>query len=199
LRMNVPHKRGNTDAGAVFPPPWRAVRGQARGLVNVVARCVDPAMFFAVCDFAALYRAALCAARVEVRAAVSSSGGGIWGREATPLPPPEPGPGPRREGVALYHLISDQMIRDQSEGGVPCGSCGNRSVVSKERWARSVRPRLRQLPQADRRESVSPGRSVENTRGRSRDSSARRGSVSRRSVRGACPVGNRAKGAPVQG
>src|SRR5262245_20884453 len=29
----------------------------------------------------------------------------------------------------------------------PCGSCGNRSVVSKERWTRSVRPRLRQLPQ----------------------------------------------------
>ena len=47
--------------------------------VNVVGRCVDPAMFFAVCDFAALYRAALCAARVEVSAAVSSSDGGIWG------------------------------------------------------------------------------------------------------------------------
>src|SRR5215813_2570618 len=29
----------------------------------------------------------------------------------------------------------------------PCGSCGNRFVVSKERWARSARPRLRQLPQ----------------------------------------------------
>src|SRR5262245_48477899 len=29
----------------------------------------------------------------------------------------------------------------------PCGSCGNRCVVSKERWTRSVRPRLRQLPQ----------------------------------------------------
>jgi hypothetical protein len=49
-------------------------------------------MFFAVCDFAALYRAALCAARVEVRAAVSSSGGGMWGREP-PLPPPNPVPG----------------------------------------------------------------------------------------------------------
>ena len=36
-------------------------------------------MFFAVCDFAALHRAALCAARVAVSAAVSSSGGGIWG------------------------------------------------------------------------------------------------------------------------
>jgi hypothetical protein len=36
------------------------------------------------------------------------------------------------------------------------------------------------------------GRSVENTRGRSRDTSARRGSVSRRRVRGARPVGNRA-------
>jgi hypothetical protein len=50
-------------------------------------------MFFAVCDFAALYRAALCAARVEVSAAVSSSGGGIWGRERPPLPPPNPVPG----------------------------------------------------------------------------------------------------------
>src|SRR6266542_4600402 len=28
------------------------------------------------------------------------------------------------------------------------GACGNRFVVSKERWARSVRPRLRQLPQS---------------------------------------------------
>ena len=36
------------------------------------------------------------------------------------------------------------------------------------------------------------GRSVENTRGRSRDSSARRGSVSRQRARGARPVGNRA-------
>src|SRR6185295_9247324 len=31
----------------------------------------------------------------------------------------------------------------------PCGSCGNRSVVSKELWARSVRPQLRQLPSGD--------------------------------------------------
>jgi hypothetical protein len=30
-------------------------------------------MFFAVCDFAVLYGAALCAARVEVSAAVSDS------------------------------------------------------------------------------------------------------------------------------
>ena len=36
-------------------------------------------MLFAVCDFAVLYRAALCAARVEVSAAVSSSEVGIWG------------------------------------------------------------------------------------------------------------------------
>ena len=36
-------------------------------------------MFSKVCDFAALYRAALCAARVEVSAAVRSSGGDIWG------------------------------------------------------------------------------------------------------------------------
>jgi hypothetical protein len=35
-------------------------------------------MFFAVCDFVAV-RAALCAARVAVSAAVSSSGGCIWG------------------------------------------------------------------------------------------------------------------------
>ncbi len=28
-----------------------------------------------------------------------------------------------------------------------CGSCGNRFVVSKDLWARSVRPQIRQLPQ----------------------------------------------------
>src|SRR2546421_8777107 len=41
----------------------------------------------------------------------------------------------------------------------PCGSCGNRSVVSKERWTRSVRPRLRQLPQGgvDLRTSLDVG------------------------------------------
>ena len=31
----------------------------------------------------------------------------------------------------------------------PCGSCGKRVLgVAKERWTRSERPRLRQLPQA---------------------------------------------------
>jgi hypothetical protein len=39
-------------------------------------------MFFAVCDFAALRRAAICAARGVVSAAVSSSGGGIRGVSA---------------------------------------------------------------------------------------------------------------------
>jgi len=137
-------------------------------------------------------RAAHCAARM-VKPPPRPEPTAIPWRERPPEMAAWPAKPAARDGVALYHLIRDQMIRDQSEGGVPCGSCGNRSVVSKERWARSVRPRLRQRPQADRRESVSPGRSVENTRGRSRDSSARRGSVSRRSVRGACPVGNRAK------
>ena len=50
-------------------------------------------MFFAVCDFAVLYRAALCAARVEVSAAVSSSEAGIWGVSDPLCHPPNPVPG----------------------------------------------------------------------------------------------------------
>ena len=57
-------------------------------------------MFFAVCDFAALYRAALCAARVEVSAAVSSSGGGIWGVSTPSATPPRTRSRPRSVGVA---------------------------------------------------------------------------------------------------
>jgi len=34
-----------------------------------------------------------------------------------------------------------------------CGSCGKREAFSKERWRRSVPPRLRQLPQASARRS----------------------------------------------
>jgi len=49
-------------------------------------------MFFAVCDFAALYRAALCAARVEVSAAVSGSEVGIWGVSDPLCHPPNPVP-----------------------------------------------------------------------------------------------------------
>ena len=51
-------------------------------------------------DFAAVQRAALCAARVAVSAAVSSSEGGIWGVSDPLCHPPEPGPAPRFVGVA---------------------------------------------------------------------------------------------------
>jgi hypothetical protein len=39
----------------------------------------EVAMFFAISDFTAVKRGALCAARVVVGAVVDSSGGGIWG------------------------------------------------------------------------------------------------------------------------
>ena len=47
-------------------------------------------MFFAVCDFVELHRAALYAARVALSAAVGSSDGGIWGVSDPLCHPPNP-------------------------------------------------------------------------------------------------------------
>jgi hypothetical protein len=47
-------------------------------------------MFFAVCDFAALYRAALCAAGIGVRAAVAAEQRDNRGVTPTSLPPSSP-------------------------------------------------------------------------------------------------------------
>jgi hypothetical protein len=74
--MNVSRKRGNTDAGAVFPLPGELLVAKRVAWSTRLRVRVDPAMFFAVCDFAVLYRAALCAARVEVSAATCGSVGG---------------------------------------------------------------------------------------------------------------------------
>ena len=63
------------------------------------------------------------------------------------------------------------------------GARGNRSVVSKERWARSVRPRLRQRPRAvviRRAHARSPAAGARGSRGPTGD---------RRSVRGGGPAG----------
>jgi hypothetical protein len=73
--------------GAVFPLPGDLCSPLTAPPINVVASCVDSVMFFAVCDFAALHWAALCAARVTISAAVSSTDGDIGGRERPHLPP----------------------------------------------------------------------------------------------------------------
>jgi hypothetical protein len=49
-------------------------------------------MFFVVCHFVPLHRAALCAARVALSAAVGSSDGGIWGVSDPLCHPPIPVP-----------------------------------------------------------------------------------------------------------
>ena len=92
--------RGEHRVGSSVPLPGDLFAPNSVVGVNVVTGRVDSAMFFAVCDFAALSRAALCAARVEVSAAVSSIGGGIWGRERPPLPPSCRGSSLEKEGVA---------------------------------------------------------------------------------------------------
>jgi hypothetical protein len=81
--------------------PWRPVCSlPPRHRVNVVAGCVDSVMFFVVCDFAALHRAALCAARVAISAAVSSTDGDIWGVSDPLCHPPIPVPRLSPRGVA---------------------------------------------------------------------------------------------------
>ena len=45
-------------------------------------------------------------------------------------------------------ILREIEMSPDSESILPVGVCGNRFVVSKQRWARSGRPRLRQLPQA---------------------------------------------------
>ena len=70
---------GNTDSGAVVPPPRARFSIQRAAKGNVSAPAGHLAMFYAVSNFTSVKRAALFAARVVFGAAVSSSAGGIWG------------------------------------------------------------------------------------------------------------------------
>ena len=86
-------------------------------------------MFFAVCDFAALYWAALCAARVEVSAAVSSSGGGIWGMSDPARHAVHPAPEPHPAGSLTPHVSVGDVL------GSACCAPGNnvRNPPGRER------------------------------------------------------------------
>jgi hypothetical protein len=59
----------------------------------VIAPAREVAMFFAICDFIAVQRAAFSAARVAVGAAAGSSDGGIWGVSDPLCHPPLTVPG----------------------------------------------------------------------------------------------------------
>jgi hypothetical protein len=72
-------------------------------------------MSLRVSDFVAVQSAALCAARVAVSAAVSSSEGGIWGVGGPPLPPPSEVPTPEKRG-ALPPLLG---VKTLNKGGPP--------------------------------------------------------------------------------
>src|SRR5882762_12012337 len=79
LKRESEEKEGERRGGSSVPPLSRAARGRTCCRINVVAGQLDLSMSFALSEFAVLNGAALCAARVEVSAAVSSSKGGIWG------------------------------------------------------------------------------------------------------------------------
>ena len=78
-----PQKRrkrgGNAGAGAAFPLPRRLFAVERSAESKSFAGQVHLSMSFIVSDFAAVKRAALCAARVAVGAAVGSSEGGVLG------------------------------------------------------------------------------------------------------------------------
>jgi hypothetical protein len=77
--MKAKKRRGDHRRGSSGPPLWHAAYSSEGDAINVVPRAVTSAMSLPSCDFAAVERAALFAARVAVGAAVSSSDGGIWG------------------------------------------------------------------------------------------------------------------------
>ena len=64
----------------------------------MIAPAGEVAMFFAICDFTAVQRAAFFAARVAVGAAAGSSDGGIWGVSDPLCHPPDTVPAPVGRG-----------------------------------------------------------------------------------------------------
>jgi hypothetical protein len=85
----------------------------------------EVAMFFVVCNFTAMRRAALYAVRVAVRAAVSSSGGGIWGvSDPLRLPPiAVQGSSPRGSLTPHLHaaLVRAILVFSVPSSGAPPG------------------------------------------------------------------------------
>jgi hypothetical protein len=83
---------GERRRGSSVPPLPPALCGRMGGEIKVIGEHVDSRILVAARDFAALHRAALCAARIAVGAAVSSSERGIWGVRATrpAMPPSSP-------------------------------------------------------------------------------------------------------------
>jgi hypothetical protein len=71
--------RGEHRRGSCVPPLVAQLVIETRGGANVVGCKFDSSMSLRVSDFAAVQRAAFCAARVAVSASIGSGGGVIWG------------------------------------------------------------------------------------------------------------------------
>ena len=80
----------------------------------MIASVGEVAMFFAISNFTAVNRAALCAARVAVGAAVGSSDGGIWGVSDPLCHPPNTVPGPVFGGRSRPRCMSLFVRRNRA-------------------------------------------------------------------------------------
>ncbi len=113
--MDESEEGGGPQSRDQWSPLARARFADQSANRNVIASVGDVAMSFAISSFTAVRRAAPCAARVPVGAAVSSSQRGIWGVSDPLCHPPITVPGRSLRGSLTPEVCVAVVRRNRAQ------------------------------------------------------------------------------------